>query len=165
MTRYRFAVRFAFALVALLGLAVAASRASAGEQVPFKGTFDAVSAQTPIPPVVHDEITGEGQATHLGRFDVVVSATVDLATRTGMGTYTFVAANGDTLTATFTGASQPTATPGVFLITENATITGGTGRFAGATGGFVVERLFEPATHAVTGRIAGTVSSPGANKR
>lgn len=162
MNRFRFAARFAFALAALIGLT---GRASAGEQVPLKGTFDAVSVQTPVPGGVHDEITGSGQASHLGHFDLVVSATVDLATRTGMGTFTLIAANGDTLTATFTGASSPTATPGVFLITENATITGGTGRFAGATGSFVSQRLFAPATHAVTGAFEGTVSSPGANHR
>ena len=161
MNRFRFAVRFAFALVALVGLA--ANRAAAGEQVPLTGTFDAVSAQTPAAGGVHDEITGSGQASHLGQFDVVVSATVDLATRTASGTYTLVAANGDMLTATFTGVSRPTATPGVFLITETATITGGTGRFGGATGSFVAQRLFEPATHTVTGTIEGAVSSPGAN--
>ena len=59
--------------------------------------------------------------------------------RTLTGTYEFTAANGDTLIADVTGQS-PTP-PGVLLSVETATITGGTGRFASATGSFTVERL------------------------
>jgi hypothetical protein len=162
MTRVSSAAALGFALLVISALA---APATAGDRVPFKGTFDARSAQTPAPPFVRDEITGTGHATHLGQFELLISATVDPVTRTGSGTITFVAANGDTLTATFAGASRPSGTPGVILITEHAIITGGTGHFAGATGRFAVERLFEPATGAVTGSIQGTVSSTGANTR
>ena len=44
------------------------------------------------------------------------------------------AANGDELANTFEGYLTPTGTPGVFDNHENTDVTGGTGRFTGATG-------------------------------
>lgn len=86
-----------------------------------------------------------GQATHLGEFSIEAPHRVNLATQPpeATGAFRLTAANGDTLTATFTGRGTPTATEGVFSVVETATITGGTGRFAGATGSFVVERSVE----------------------
>ena len=55
--------------------------------------------------------------------------------------------------------------PGVLSVLDTATITGGTGRFAGATGSFTVERVFVMATSEITGSFEGTISSPGASKR
>ncbi len=43
---------------------------------------------------------------------------------------------GDTITATFSGRADATATPGTFAVNENVVITGGTGRFVGASGAF-----------------------------
>jgi hypothetical protein len=86
---------------------------------------------------------------------------VDSATRTAAGTYHFVAANGDTLSADFTGTAVPTSTPGVLVIVEIATVTGGTGRFDGATGSFRVERSYDVASGVTTGSFEGTLSSPG----
>ncbi len=73
----------------------------------------------------------------------------------------FTAANGDSLTATFTGQASPTATPGVLTIEETATITGGTGRFSDATGTFTAHRVFSQLTGVTTGSIEGWISSPG----
>ena len=50
----------------------------------------------------------------------------------GEFTYTFRA--GDSITGTYTGRVDAGGTPGTFLGTENLTITGGTGRFVGASG-------------------------------
>ena len=54
--------------------------------------------------------------------------------------------------------------PRVLLSVETATITGGTGRFAGATGSFTVERLLNLDTFLTTVSFEGTISSPGASK-
>ena len=71
--------------------------------------------------------------------------------------------NGDTLIADVTGQFGPTAeNPRVLLSVETATITGGTGRFAGATGSFTVERLLNLDTFSTTVSFEGTISSPGA---
>ena len=85
---------------------------------------------------------------------------MDTRTGTAIGTFAFTAANGDTVTGTFTGASAPTALPDVFSIEETASITGGTGRFADATGSFVVNRLVNLPTGLTTGSFEGTISSP-----
>jgi phage-related minor tail protein len=98
---------------------------------------------------------------HLGRFTVEIPHVVNTTNRTSTGTYEFTAANGDRLTAGFTGQATLTA-PGVLSIVETATITGGTGRFADATGSFIVERLFNQVTGLTSGSFEGTISSPGA---
>jgi hypothetical protein len=54
--------------------------------------------------------------------------------------YEFTAANGDTLRAGFTGQASLTA-PGVLTSVDTATISGGTGRFASASGNFTAERV------------------------
>ena len=76
---------------------------------------------------------------------------------TAVGTFEFTAANGDTLRASFTGLGTPTATPGIASIVETATITGGTGRFAGATGSFIVERIVDLINLQTTGSFEGTI--------
>ena len=53
------------------------------------------------------------------------------------------------------------AAPGFLYIVETATITGGTGRFAGATGSFVCERLYDIAGGTTIGSFDGTISAPG----
>ena len=108
---------------------------------------------------------GTGHASHLGRFTFSAPHTVDPLTRTAAGTYTLTAANGDTLTATFTGRAKPITGTTTLVIVETATITGGTGRFAGATGTFTVTREYDTAAGTTTGAFDGTISSPGASKR
>ena len=82
---------------------------------------------------------------------------VDLSTGVGTGTYEITAANGDTLRAEWIGGGFPTADPNVLLIVENATVSGGTGRFANASGNFKIERLFSFITNAGDGSVDGTI--------
>jgi len=131
------------------------------QEVPFKGRLDGTATITGGPPFLSVSIEGTGNATHLGRFTVEIPHLVNTMNRTSTGTYQFTAANGDTLTAGFTGQATLTA-PGVLSVVETATITGGTGRFAGATGSFSVERLFNQVTGLTTGSFEGTSPSPGA---
>lgn len=131
---------------------------SAVQSVPFKGNFEGTQTSTPLqPPLAFVDGSATGNATHLGRFTVEFPHTVNFVTRTGKGTFTFTAANGDTLTADFTGQAQPGP---IVSIVEHATITGGTGRFAGATGSFTVQRVFDPASGTTSGSFTGTISSP-----
>lgn len=129
--------------------------------LPFKGTFEGVHAsRTPLAaPFVFDRFEASGQATHLGRFELVIESTVDFGARPvrGAGTHTFVAANGDRLVADQTGSSR-LVRPGTVLITEQATIDPdrSTGRFAGAHGTFTIERTADAAT-GVGGVTAGTI--------
>ena len=130
--------------------------AQADRGAPFKGTLDGTVTLTPLePPLASVFIAATGNATHLGRFQVEIPHLVSFATATGEGTYTFSAANGDLLRAHFTGVAD-TSTP-IFIIVEHATITGGTGRFSGATGSFTVQRSYDVAAGTTTGSIEGTI--------
>ena len=144
------------AVLAVVGLP---GPAPAGEQVPFRGRLEGDVAVTPLaPPLLRVDVEATGKATHLGRFTLDIPHVVDPATRTAIGSYEFTAANGDKVYAQFTGIATPTATPGVLYIEETATITGGTGRFAGATGSFTGERLYDTIAGTTIGSFEGTIS-------
>jgi hypothetical protein len=149
----------ALAVVAVLGLA---GPAAAGEQVPFHGILAGDVTHTPID-ATHDgvDIAATGTATHLGHFILDVPHVVDRTTRTAVGSYRFTAANGDTVYAEFTGLATPTEIPGVLYIVEVATIMGGTGRFAEATGSFIAERWYDTVAGTTDGSFEGTISSHG----
>ena len=102
--------------------------------------------------------TATGTATHLGRFTATFTATVTLATGSATGSIRFIAANGDRLDATFVGQGTPTTEPGVVSIEEVATITGGTGRFAGTTGAFTIQRVLNQATGVSSGSFDGSIN-------
>ena len=163
MKRYSSAAGLVLAVVAVLALA---GPLAAQVQVPFKGGLegDAVSIVTEYP-YRHVLVEGTGEATQLGEFTFAFPHTVYLPTREAVGTYHMVAANGDKLTASGTGLATPTIIDGVFYlaIVEEMLVepTLSTGRFAGATGSFTVERLFNPATGDVIGSFEGTISRPG----
>jgi len=156
------------AVLVVLGLA---GPVAAGEQVPFKGSFAGVAIVTPTddPNIVSVAVDATGKATELGQFTLAIPHHVKFATtgRTSYGSYQFVAANGDTLSADFIGHVTPVS--GVLHAVEIATITGGTGRFADATGTFTVERVvlvdLTTGTRTTAGSFNGTISSPGAAGR
>ena len=124
------------------------------------GSLEAVETGTPTPgsPIVVRHLVGSGHASHLGRFTVVGDLTLNLATASGTGTAVYTAANGDMLTATATG--QAVVGGGFATVTETVTVTGGTGRFEGATGTLTVVRRIEQATGVSTGTIDGTILLP-----
>ena len=162
MKCFNSAARFAFALIAML---VLANHVAAAEQVPFQGNLEGTVTRSGAPPIVSVNISATGAATQLGQFAVSIPHSVNVVTRTATGEYHFVAANGDTLTATFTGHAAPTADPTVLAIEESATITGGTGRFAGATGSFTTERLYDTVAGTTAGSFSGTISTHRAHDR
>jgi hypothetical protein len=125
----------------------------------MQGT-DTDSDPTPTSIVVTTD--GTGTATHLGRFSFTQRVTVDFAAGTSAGTAHWVAANGDSFDTPIAGSGQPTETPGEIRITETHTITGGTGRLAGAQGRFTVERVASAITFATSGSFEGTITSSGA---
>ena len=162
MTRLNRISRLTLALLALLALAGPAAAEGQRKQVPFRGRLEGIVATvTPLtPPFVAVNLEGEGHATQLGHFDVSSSIVANEADGTAVGTYEFTAANGDTLTADYTELFTPTDVPGVFSDVITATITGGTGRFAGATGSFVSDRVADHSTGIVSDSFEGTISTP-----
>ena len=146
------------------GLLVSASLVAASsmsKEIPLKGSFNAVEAHQPNLPIVHVTATGSGEATHLGRFTVSYQVDINVQTGAGTGLYAeFVAANGDKLFGEGTGQALPSGTPGTLNIVENYTITGGTGRFANASGTITVERVVIQATGETSGTLNGNIVIP-----
>ena len=142
------------------GGSAAAAQIARAVALPFRGTLDAVESMTVRPgtgsALVH--LVGQGTATRLGRYALVADITVDLATLAGAGTLTFTAANGDILTGMLTGQATPTAGGARATIVEVVTIAGGTGRFAGATGSFTLERALSFGTGVSAGSFEGTIT-------
>jgi hypothetical protein len=163
MKRFGFAFAIALSVVAVLGRA---DTVAADEQVPFKGSFAGDVTVTPPPPplgppYVSAYVEAAGNATHLGQFTLDIPHLVNRGNMTASGKYEFTAANGDQVCAKFDGYSTLTDVPNVIAIVETATITGGTGRFAGATGSFTAYRLFDRVAGTTIGYFEGTISSPG----
>ena len=123
----------------------------------IRGTLEATETGVPRPgtPLIVRHLEGRGTASHLGRFTVVADFTLNLATFTASGSVTFTAANGDVLTGTVTGRAMVGG--GIATVTETVTITGGTGRFAGATGTLTLVRRVVQATGTSSGTIEGTI--------
>jgi hypothetical protein len=158
ITRFNICVPMA----AMLLTAALAIPAAAQKQVPFKGSMqgnDQDIGSTDTTFTVRTTATGIGS--HIGQFSFVQTWTVDDMNQiTGSAQWT--AANGDTFNTTLTGLGEPTDTPELFRITETHVITGGTGRFAGVRGVFVMERFANGATFVTSGSFHGNITPPGA---
>ena len=148
-------------MAAMILTAALAIPAAAKQQVPFKGTFqgkDAVNRPTIT-------TSGTGTGTHMGVFSLTQETSLTALT----GSAHWVAANGDSIDSTFVALPDfSTRSLGYITFTEIHTITGGTGRFAGAQGNFVLDRthivaLSADGTHVTFGSLHGTITPPGAD--
>ena len=144
--------------ILLIGTAFAAS---AEKEKSLKGTIEAVETYQLNFPTMFVNATGSGEATYLGHYTVTYEVQVDLPSGIGTGLSAhYVAANGDSLFAEGSGQATPTDTPNVFIVIETYTITGGTGRFAGATGDFTETRRVNIETGVTSGTIEGSIVLP-----
>jgi hypothetical protein len=150
-------------MTALCLTVACAGSAAAEKELPFRGTIQAVETYDVQFPKLFAHGSGTGQATHLGRFAVTYEFEINIPTATGTGPTQFVAANGDSLFTEVSGQGNPTDDPDISFIVETHTITGGTGRFAGSTGNFTVERLISLSTGVTSGSFDGTIV-PGKTK-
>jgi hypothetical protein len=107
-----------------------------------------------------------GLATHLSEFTYSYRVLVNIQEGSATGTGELIAANGDRVFLSITGQGEPIGTdvPNLNSILEIDSITGGTGRFAGATGGVTVRRLIDLATGFTSGSIHGTILFPAARR-
>jgi hypothetical protein len=124
-----------------------------GHDLPFKGSLEGVAnfnmtgraerCRTTALPFV-TESAGSGTATHLGRLAWSSAHCTELPTAAPppyfvfeRGVWNFVAANGDELRVEYTGEQidpLDPMDPQPMALVAHGTITGGTGRFANATG-------------------------------
>lgn len=148
------------ALLLVIVFAIAASAAPAERDFQLKGSMESLETYVVNFPIMSVTASGTGNATHLGRFTVSYEVEVNLETIAGIGSAQFVAANGDSLFAEGTGQATETGTPGVFTIVEQYMITGGTGRFSGASGSITLDRIVDTNTGATSGTIDGNIVVP-----
>jgi hypothetical protein len=126
--------------VALAGFCV---RAVAHDSRPLKGSaYEDVTSAQPVGNDLQVTTVGAGIATHLGRFTREATVLIH-PDGTLDGTVTFTAANGDKLFTDLRGGLQsPTLISGLY------TISGGTGRFTGASGSATFDATTADGLHA-----------------
>ena len=136
---------FTLAVAACLTLVLPVTTWSAGRSSrPFKASIHGFAAPTPTGPCqLANAETAVAQVTHLGRstmesFEIVeLCANPDGAEITGR--FTMTAANGDTVSGTYDTLGHLDFAASEVTFAGQFTITGGTGRFAGASGGGAIE--------------------------
>ena len=154
--------RLLFSLIVLSSITTA-PMLGAG-RVPFKGSWSGVtlSADLSTFPLVSIVAGGTGQLTHLGHSSMVSPHTTDVFTGETIGPQFFTAANGDQLSAQCEGSPLPQE-DGTVVGSLDCKITGGTGRFEGASGDYVFFIVASPRTdggpgYATEATITGKIS-------
>lgn len=132
------------ALALCLTLAVPASISAAGASRPFKASIHGFAAPTPTGPCeLTNAETATAQVTHLGRSTMESNEIVDLCSNPEgaeiTGQFTMTAANGDLLFGTYETLGHLDFGTSEVTFSGQFTITGGTGRFEGASGGGSIE--------------------------
>ena len=150
----------ALLLVIVLASTVFAAPAAGERQLLLKGSLQTAETQQVVFPTIFVNGTGSGNATQLGLYTISYHAQLNIPTLSSTVSATLVAADGSSLFGIGTVQGTPTARPGIVSIVETYIITGGTGRFAGATGNFTVERVINRATLLTSGTISGTILLP-----
>src|SRR5215467_10887295 len=166
MTRKRHMLVVILIAMGIIGIGANSASAAAGDQVPFRASFSGTAAFTSDTTAV---FTGTGIATHLGLSTNKNNITVlyPVSCPGGEGGFAnknvekLTAANGDTLELRGPHDVGCLTRPGVVHGTGDWTVTGGTGRFAGATGQgtFVGGADFNKGTFNF--QLTGTISAPG----
>jgi hypothetical protein len=159
MKRRSIAAGLVLAVLATLGLA---GPAAAQHQVPFHGAFEGDYTVTPIPNTTTATlvVSASGTGSQVGAFELEIPHVVDFATASATGSYLMTAANGDMVIGSFTGHATPIGSDGHYaMLVEEVTITGGTGRFEGATGDFTAVRLIDRVNLLTIGDYDGTISN------
>jgi hypothetical protein len=156
--------------MALLTLAPqpAAAAASPPKLVPFKITFAITTDRIVIPanpPIQAVRVSWSGQSDLLGPVMGVSAHTnhlgvdgLPISSTDGVGVIN--GANGDAFFITYRGLIHPPNPPGVFPYEFAFNITGGTGRFTGATGSGTLTGVTDIPHKLATDTMEGMISAP-----
>lgn len=155
-------VSTALALLLMIVLASVTLAAPSMRQKEYhlKGSMQSLETYVINFPLMSVTASGSGNASHLGRYTVSYEVEVNLETIAGVGSAEFVAANEDKIFAEGSGQATETETPGVFNVVEHYTVTGGTGRFAAASGTITLDRVVDTTTGVTSGTITGNILVP-----
>jgi hypothetical protein len=139
MVRRFFSTILAIGAVLGFGVVLLTPAAARAQERPFKAmlTGNAHLSPTDVPWILRNDETGQGAATHLGDFTWNDVEYADFAQVPGgvavVATFTMTAADGDQLYGAFTSTGF-FADASTLVIHGSYQFTGGTGRFAAATG-------------------------------
>jgi hypothetical protein len=170
MNRCTYRVSLALTVLAVLGLTVAAvAQEPPTNLVPFMFTYVSTgdSITIPVNPPVQPTrlLIASGQSDLLGSFTGIGHVINHLGadgtlvyTDGGVGVLT--AANGDAVFFTHAGVARPPTTPGVVAVEARMTITGGKGRFVGATGSGILNTVIDFSKRQATVTFEGMITAP-----
>jgi len=134
------------------------SETSKPQEVTVAGRIEGTFSVAGEPPVISVHLEATGNATHVGRFDLVSDHVVSFITLMGEGSARLTTPNGDSVETDNDGVAKPTG-PGQFDIEETLAIKQGTGtgRFAGASGTLTIQRS-ATSPDGIQGTTSGTIS-------
>lgn len=161
--------RFSLYRPALAGLFVLMSASAVVAQVNVTGALSGHAIATVQAGILQAAGSGTGTASHIGRFRYLVNVSVNL-TGSSEGVFLLVFSDGDLMYGSVVGHGDtpPPPPPTPAHITEHLTITGGTGRFLGASGSITFNRLADlstlPAYDSHSGTLTGMISTPRSSK-
>jgi hypothetical protein len=151
-------LRIAIVVLAMSLGQVALANVALGADVPFRGSdHGGFEVPGPCPGGEEVVINGTGHATHLGAYAYMATECF-ASSGTFAGSATLTAANGDTLVGTYQGLVSGTTDPDVIAYLQELELSGGTGRFAGATGTLHVVGRANLSTLEYEQILTGTVS-------
>ena len=163
--------KFAALAVAVL---LPCSLMAQSELIPYKSSLlvqVVEQSDDPVTGIRYQVLAGNGISSHMGRVTVWTEIAISPGDFDPTGTFYVshfsgteieTAANGDTVESTIEGIySIPLPWPSPFIgyITGTRTVTGGTGRFQGATGSMTIDGV--DADNGVTLKVEGVISSVG----
>ena len=148
-------------LLPLAGTGSAAPAVTPGStkptRIPFRGTLQSNESYRTIFPTMFVTAKGSGEATLLGQITVNYQSEVNLSDLSQSGSISFAGIYGDSLLAKGAGQAIEDRTPGMLSVVEIYTITGGTGRFARASGSLTLRRRVSVTTGTSSGSFEGYI--------
>ena len=129
-------------------------------RLPFRGTMQSTETGVTVFPTMSVTASGIGNATQLGQFTISYQVEVNLLDLSGIESARFIGTNGDSINTKGVGQAAENRTPGMLNLVEIYTITGGTGRFAGASGTITLNRLVSLTTGAAASSFEGYILIP-----
>ena len=136
--------------------------AMAADGVPVEGMFAMNFQGGPSGPGTYDfTVNGIGVLSSVGNSTIQVQKTLDITGKVPIysGTFTITALNGDTLTGTYRAVPAPIDSGGFSPFSGVLTVTGGTGRFQGASGTVSFNALSNAGTSQAVYSMKGTVQT------
>jgi hypothetical protein len=148
--------------IAVAVVAFAASAAAAASQIQVKGsdvgTFSLTSGGSPG--IFLSTDVSSGVASHLGRYDFLAHETYDANQNAVTAASFTITTRQGSLSGSYTATLGVGATPNILTYHAPGAVTGGTGRYAGATGTIVFDGFGDLLTSALEDQFTASIVLP-----